>query len=464
MNILLINPNGIVMNTRESLPPGLGYIAAVIEKAGHAVHVLDLTVDEKSTTEIIDAISSADLCGITASTPTIKRAWQIAELCRKRSVPVVLGGPHVSALPEEAAHYCDVVVRGEGERTIVELLANFDKVRTRDLSHIAGLSYLKDGVVVHTPDRERIKDLNEVPYPAWHLFPPLTMYSTQQPLLDKNVLSAGMITSRGCPYQCVFCYKGIFGTSCRMRSADNVLGEWRMLVKDYRVKQIGIVDDSFTSSPRRVIEICKKIVDEKLVVEWVMPSGIRVKPISEEMLMWMKRAGCTRVGFGVESGSQRMLDAIQKNITLDDIRAAFRLAKKVGLETVAFFMIGNFGETEETMQATIDFAKELNPSFAQFLITVPYPGTKLYDMIRSDGRLLIDDWNLYGTFERAAYFETDTMPKELVERMLRKAYFSFYVRPLYWMQPSIMKRMITKIPHYASLFVRYFLRSGSKKK
>lgn len=464
MNVLYINPNGIVMNTRESLPPGLGYIAAVTEKAGHTVRVLDLTVDAKTDAEIAAEIEKSDMCGITATTPTIKRAWQIAALCKARSVPVVFGGPHVSALPEESAEHGDVVVRGEGERTIIELLANFDKMRTRDLSHIAGISYRKGDAVVHTPDRERIKDLNEVPYPAWHLFPPLTMYSTQQPLLDKNVLSAGMITSRGCPYQCVFCYKGIFGTACRMRSAENVLGEWRMLVKDYKVGQIGIVDDSFTSSPRRVIEICKKIVEEKLVVEWVMPSGIRVKPISEEMLVWMKRAGCTRVGFGVESGSQHILNEIQKNITLDDIRAAFTLAKKVGLETVAFFMIGNFGETEETMQATIDFAKELNPSFAQFLITVPYPGTKLYDMIRNGGRLLIDDWNLYGTFERAAYFETDTMPKALVERMLKRAYFSFYVRPLYWLSPSILKRMITKIPHYASLFVRYFLRSGAKKK
>lgn len=453
MKALLVNPPMNIFNTRMTLPLGLGYIAAVLEKEGNDVKILDMTVEEISDNKLRNAIGNADFVGVTSTTPTINNAWKICKMAKEEGVMSILGGPHPSALPEESLSKCDVVVRGEGELTILDIVKRLE--HKENMKKIRGISYRYKGKNIHMPNREFIKNIDEIPFPAFHLFPRLDKYSTQQPLLDKKVLSGNIMTSRGCPFNCIFCFKEIFGTTYRFRSPENVVEEWRMLVEEYKIKEMGVVDDSFTSIPKRAIEICKLLVKEKLEVDWLTPSGIRIKPISKELLTWMKKAGCKRVAFGIESGSQKILDLIGKHVTLADIEHAVKIAKEVGIETLAFFMIGNYGEDEESMQETIDFAKKVDTDYAQFLVTVPYPGTRLYDIIKHRGKFLTTNWDEYGTFEDKVYFELDNVNEELVKRMHKKAYRSFYMRPKYVLSKTLSIKTLLNLPNYTRAFLKW---------
>lgn len=229
-----------------------------------------------------------------------------------------------------------------------------------------------------------------------------------------------------------------------------------MLVDKHRVEEIGIIDDSFTSNQRRVIEICKLIVKEKLQIPWLLPTGTRINPISREMLEWMKKSGCTRVAFGIESGSQRVLNRIGKGITLEEVESAVNLTKQVGLETIGLFMIGNDGEDESSIKETIRFSKKLNLDYAMFYIAVPYPGTRLFEIVKHHGRFLVNRWDEYVIHgNRKALFELEDVKEELVERMHKEAYRSFYLNPRFIMKRLSNKHTILNIANYAKAFFRY---------
>ena len=431
MNILLIRtvPKGDVFGAESFLPLGIGYIAAVLEKTGHAVKILDLTIQKLTDGQIIEMVinEKIELVGFSSVTLTVKSAYRIAGLLKeKTNVITVMGGPHATALPEEPLlHKLDFVVRGEGEETMQELCAGY-----KDPGKIAGISYLHDGKIVHTASRPYINNLDLLPFPARHLFPPLKLYKGQQAL--GNRLPVGnILTSRGCPYECTFCFKAVFGRHFRARSVESVISEWKHLLSVHKVKEISIIDDSFTTSTERVMAICKRIVEEKLVLPWCCPNGIRVDNASFELLSAMRKAGCYRVAFGVESGSQRILDSIGKKITLGQIEAAFLNAKKAGIETTAFLMMGNLEEDRETIQQTIDFAKKIAPTYVQFLIAIPYPGSLIYEEVKRNGKLMVKDWDEYGEYDEKFCFEYKKVNAILIDEMYKKAYREYYLRPGY---------------------------------
>jgi len=210
-----------------------------------------------------------------------------------------------------------------------------------------------------------------------------------------------------------------------------VVAEWRWLVEDLGAKEIGVLDDSFNIDRKRVLAICDLLISEGLShVPWIMINGIRANLVDEELLGRMREAGCIRTAFGVESGNQAILDTvIDKRLTLEEIRAAFKAAKSVGMETIGFFIIGLPGETEETIEDTIRFACELDPLVANFSMATPFPGTEMREVVLEKGRLLAQDWDDYAFFENKPSFEMDGLPAEVVGRKWKEAYRRFYRRP-----------------------------------
>jgi anaerobic magnesium-protoporphyrin IX monomethyl ester cyclase len=463
VRILLVNPGSkLPIDTRTSPPLGLAYLAAVSEQRGDQVRIYDGDVEDEPLETILQEYSP-QVVGITANTTQITAAWRdaalVKSLCRG---PVVLGGPHATSLPEESAAkpFVDVVVRGEGEATWLELLGRWaeadfgeEPIDTEIYRSIAGITYQNaEGATVSTPNRPPIpvQQLNEMPFPTWHLFK-LERYTNLQPTVDQvRGLSLPILTSRGCPYRCSYCSQ-IGPRLWRARSVESVIAEWRWLVKEQGAVEIGVLDDSFNINRERVLDLSRRLAEEGLDdVPWIMINGIRANLADEEVLGAMKRAGCLRTAFGVESGNQAILDSVvDKHLTLDQVRAAFRAARAVGLETIGFFIIGMPGETEETMEDTIRFACELDPVVANFSIATPFPGTEMYEVVRANGHILADTWDDYVFFEGKARFEMPGMPAELVERKWKEAYRRFYLRPGRIGRTLLRKQTWARLPRTA---------------
>jgi len=238
-----------------------------------------------------------------------------------------------------------------------------------------------------------------------------------------------LITSRGCPYGCNFCYKGTFGRIWRPRSIENVLAEWEYLVSEVGVSEIALMDDAFNIDINRAMKICKEIKKRDLVIPWRSSSGIRADRSPKKLLKAMKDAGCHHLAFGVESGVQRVLDEIiHKQLQLKSVKKAFKFCRELKITSMAFFMIGNLGETLKDIEKTIDFAIKLDPDFAQFTIATPFPGTPLFQSVKAKNKLKVFDWDKYYMFGNRGYFENDVKPYDITE-ISTHAYRKFYLRP-----------------------------------
>jgi anaerobic magnesium-protoporphyrin IX monomethyl ester cyclase len=460
VRVALINPKfRLPIDTRTTAHLGLAYLAAVSEKRGDEVFVFDADVEKRSVGDFVQEFRP-DIVGITANTPQVKQAWRTAKAIKEvYDCPVVLGGPHVSVLPEESVEkpYVDIVVRGEGEDAWIDIctrlenyLADQSEYHTDAFMHpeneifddCEGLTYMtSDGQIHNNPDRNPIADLDSLPWPAYHFFK-MENYTNLQPATDHvdGARSFSIMTSRGCPYRCTFCSQSIMPIKWRSRSPESVIAEWRHLVDDLGAEEIGILDDSANIRVKRLEELGRLLIENELNhVPWIFVNGIRANLASKELLALLKEAGLKRTAFGVESGDPEILRSIDKKVDHDTIRQAFKNAKDVGLETIAFLIIGLPGETRETMQATIDFAIEIDPIIANFSMMTPYPGTKVYEMVKRQGRFLINDWEDYVFFDQKARYEMGDMTAELVEEMYRKAYRQFYLRP-----SPVMRRLKTK--------------------
>lgn len=437
MRILLVVPRvHLPIDTRSSPPLGVAYLAAMSERRGDEVRIYDGNVERGDVAEVARHFQP-EVVGISANTIQIQSAWRDAAAIRGTcDAAIVLGGPHPSILPEESLHRpgVDFVVRGEGERTWVELCADLEGKQREDwpaaVSTIAGLSYNAPDGQHHNPNRPPIQDLDSLPFPAYHYLP-MERYTNLQPTLDaRRGPSYPILTSRGCPYECSYCCQ-IGPRRWRARSPESVVAEWRWLVRELGAQEIGVLDDSFNINRQRVLRICDLLTQEGLNhVPWIMINGMRANLVDEDLLKHMRQAGCIRTAFGVESGNQRILDdVIGKHLTLAQVRAAFRAARAAGMETIGFFIIGLPGENEETIEDTIRFACELDPLVANFSMATPFPGTRMYETVKREGRLLVRDYDDYAFFEGKAAFEMPGLPAQLVQRKWKEAYRRFYWRP-----------------------------------
>jgi len=443
MKILLINPTTFNMlptmlpksidEARGYNPPlGLLYLAAYLQEySRHQVEILDCQVEELNYKQIESHIREKDpnIIGLTTMTFTLIDVLNIAKIAKKINpeIKIILGGPHVDIYPEETINqpYIDYLVLGEGEAPLKNLLDNINSID--DLHQVKSVVFKDDHRIINTGRAELNQDLDSLPFPARHL----TYYKKYSSVLSKITPVTTMFTSRGCPYNCLFCDRPHLGKIFRARSAKNVVDEMEECLK-MGIKEILIYDDTFTVDRQRVVDICSEIQKRKLNINWDVRA--RVDTIDRESLKMMKSSGCQRIHYGVEAGTQKILNILRKGITLEQIEKAFKLSREIGLETLAYFMIGSPTETKKDILETIRFAKKLKPDFAHITITTPFPATDLYRMGLEQKIWPNDYWQKF-----AENPMTDFVPpvwekilsKEELVLLNKKAYRSFYFSPNY---------------------------------
>ena len=393
----------------NSYPPsGVAYIAAVLESDGHQVRVHDLGLDpELSPHEGLAPVLQfgPDLMGITAMTSNYHSAREAAALAKASiGCPVVIGGPHATVFPERVVQEpCfDFLVCGEGEQTLQELVRVLDAEGMdptgETLAGIAGLCYTDDDQVVRNAARPLIPDLDVLPFPARHLFD-LERY----PLYASNgERMFTILSSRGCPFNCCYCFKGIVGRTYRQRSPENILRELRELVDQYGVREFYFIDDLFTLDSHRLELLLAQILESGLDIRWQCLA--RVDRVAPEVLRLMYRAGCRQIHYGIESGNERILRTIGKGTTKAQVRRAVTSTMEVGIRTKGYFMLGLPGDTLSTMKQTAAFAVELDVDDAMFSITTPFPGTRLWDELANKH----PDREFDGDFSKAYYYTSYT--------------------------------------------------------
>ena len=418
MRVCLINPPRIQPKTwgkPNVFPPiGLAYIAAVLEKT-HEVCIIDaptkgwrnLQADRTkyrvglSNTEIADKVKRWSPDVVVIEIPFSgwsKTAFEVASTVKgiNKDIITVLEGQHPSARPEDglANPNVDFVVMGEPENAIFELIDAVGK-ETRNLKKIRGIGFVKNGVPVFTSPRPLLEDLDSLPFPARHLLPMEEYNSAVKEIPLRGEINKPwtiMITSRGCPYNCVFCtHHIVWGSKWRGRSPENVVDELQHVIKTYHVEQIDFLDDNMTLDRKRMENICDLIVKRGLSIEWFTPNGVRADTLDEKLLKKMKRSGCKKIRVAPESGVQRVVDqVIKKNLDLRSVERAVVLCKKVGIKVGCFFVIGLIGETKEEIEETIKFAYKLRQLGADsfiFSIATPVYGTRLYEQAKRGGFL-----------------------------------------------------------------------------
>ncbi|MDG6907100.1 MAG: radical SAM protein [Nitrososphaerota archaeon] len=437
-------------------PLGVAYISSYLKRGGQSVQLVDAAALRLSIPRLISEVKSfhPDLIGISAVTPSYLKTSKVAQkLKAELGVPIIVGGPHVTSLPLETLSdpSFDYGVMGEGEITSLELLQTIES--GKDLSDVKGIVY-RDRQTKElriTPRREYIRNLDELPFPDRESLPPLTEYHPSQSSYRRLPLGT-LISSRGCPHHCIFCDRAVFGNSYRARGAVNVVDEIELLVQKHRAREVRFWDDTFNLLPPRVIQICSEIRRRKLDIEWSCVA--RVTNMTNEILYAMRQAGCWQVDYGVESGNPEILKSIHKGMTMDWVRRGVRLSRENGLRVRAFFMLGLPGETEETMQQTINFAKNLDLDVAVFHIATPLPGTELYKIARERGELAEDvTWDKYLMFSAEELpYVTKTLTREVLREYSKRAYREFYMRPRFIMGQVSRIRTKEDIQRYAKAF------------
>lgn len=376
-------------------PLGLCYLAGKLLQEGITVHIIDVDAEGLSSEGVIEKTVSLKpgIIGISSMSFTFLYALALAKSLKcKLDVPVVIGGNHVSLYPAEVlSHGCfDIGVVGEGEQTFFEVVRaiNIDTLHNlgERLHNIRGLVFRGgDNRVIQTQPREFIANLDELPYPAVELLN-IKRYcgcNLKNPYMT-------MMTSRGCPFKCYFCSKAPWGDTHRYHSAERVVSEVERLINEFGIRSIDFFDDTFTIDRGRVLKIAKLIKQRGLHFDFGVMT--RADLVDKEIVASLKDAGCKIMAIGVESGSQKILGKLNKNLGLDKIRDAFRWANKKGIRTVGFFMIGNPAETMDEINETLRFIRQINADWFKANILIPYPGSRLYRSMLENGELREDYW------------------------------------------------------------------------
>lgn len=380
MKVMFLSPP-----QEEKMFPSLGiaYLVSVLKKAGYKASLDDgAGVTEKEMLEKIKKISP-DVVGITMNTTNRFEALSLAKKVKLMlKIPIILGGPHPSLLPEQLLKnysYIDYVIRGEGEENIVPLIKSIEKKYS--LKKIKGISYKENGKIINNAPSKPIENLDKLPFPEWKYFD-LKKYSGQEeyPKEFRNHPIGSIISSRGCPYRCTFCSSSnLWGHKIRFRSAKNVLEEIKMLY-GLGVRFFVYNDDNFTSDKKRAIEICKLMIEEGLNKKMGWQCRAEVNLMDDELLSWMKKANCTMIEFGIEDCSEEGIRWFKKSHNQEQVKKAFALCKKYGIQIKSYFIVGGDFETKENISRKKEYIEELNPDVTTASILLAYPGTEIYSL------------------------------------------------------------------------------------
>jgi len=455
MKIILISPS---FGSHTVAPPvGLGYLASTLLDRGYEVEILDPAKDGFRLENAGEYIKkrNPDLIGVSILTPRYNSAKRLINEIKLAlpDVPIVVGGVHVSALPVHTLKELKLNygVIGEGESTFPELLNTLQS--GGELNNLKGIVFDREGKIHVNEKRPLIRSLDSIPFPAWHLMKPGDYPPIPHQFFFERYPIAPIITSRGCPHVCKFCASAEFwGRRYRMRSAKNVVDEIELLVQEYGVKEIHIEDDNFTLVKKHAMQICREIVNRGIDIRWKCPNGVRVDGIDRELLQLMKSSGCYQIAFGIESGNQKTLDSMNKNLDLNRVRQVVKTSKDVGLEVHGFFIIGFPGETYENAMETVRFSKSIGLDVVNFASLAYLPGAELFnERVRNKGIGSID-------FSDVNYFSptsTDELSEHEIKQIQRNAFNSFYMKPEVLFN-HMKKLKLKQIPYLIKMIQNYY--------
>ena len=420
----------------------LAYLAAVMKNENYEVKIIDCIAEKIYWDEFEKKINTEkpDYILFNAVSSTITNDMKTAEIAKKNGAISIAVGSHVTALPEQTLKdfaSLDFIIMGEAEETLAELIKNLEMQAVP--SGVLGIVWRKEGSVAVNGKRPLIKDLDSLPIPLHELLP-IRKYNL--PFIGSRFTF--VTASRGCPFRCIFCRSPIaWNRIFRVRSSDSILAELKYL-KNIKVKNVLFHSDTFTINKSMVIDICKKMIDARLNIRWMCNS--RVDTVDKEMLFWMKKAGCEMIMYGIESGSQKVLDMSKKDITIDKIIETVKATKDAGIKVWGYFIIGLPGENWSTVEETIKLAKKLPLALANFAVAAPYPGTEFNDLAANKGWLLSDNWEDYDQNYSAIINYPDFSNKDIVNAM-KMAYKKFYFRP------KAIFSLISGIRHPRDVFI-----------
>ena len=439
-------------------PLGIAYIASALRENRNAeIDIIDTTFDDsRDRAKMLLEKKRYDIVGFSVMTTMMRDALILADFLKRVNPDclTVFGGPHATVMPEETLRNksVDAVVIGEGERTFIDLVENF-----RQLDEIQGIWFKKGDNIIKNKPRAPISNLDELAFPALDSFSEIKKYIGfwfQMDSVSNNLRGVNIIASRGCPYNCTYCQPTlakIFGRSIRKRSPDSIIEELKHWKKEVKINAFMFQDDTFIFDKRWIEDICDKMIAENINLVWAC--NIRADLVSEELFRRMKKAGLRKVLLGIESGSQRVLDEIyDKQITIDQIRNATRIARRLGLKVQGYFMLGAPTETKEEIKKTIGFARKLPIDEATFSVTTPLPQTYLYDKTR---HLIVKDIEDFDYYKTPVYGGSGTLNPERLKCLRREAILKFYLSPqhvLYtikaFISPAAIKKSFVKLKRF----------------
>jgi anaerobic magnesium-protoporphyrin IX monomethyl ester cyclase len=429
------------------MPPlGLGYLSSSLSKSNLNIEVnfIDCVLNDFSYKDLFNAIRDLEpnvICFTvyTHDLDSIKIASSYIKENISRKVVIIVGGPHPSVAPRHTLDYLesvDFAFKGESEIglpiLIKYLMNNNWKLDTHDelLDQIPGLARRGDGNCIKINKQIFVEDLDSLGFPDWKLLNPRKYFKTCQGVFFKSNLFAPMFATRGCPQYCGFCAANhVMGRKIRKRSVGHIIEEILFLKHEFQIKEFHFLDDNFTSDRSFIISFCKEISKRNIDIFWCCPNGIRIDSVDEEMLDFMKKSGCYSISLGIESGSQVVLDRMNKGLKIHQIRSSVNLIKSKDFDTTGFFIIGYPGETKNDMRETIDFAKSLPIDVADISNFIPLPGTVASRDVLKDGCLEKKD---FGRFSSPSYVADTSLGfsyKKMQKKMIRRAYLEFYLRP-----------------------------------
>ena len=410
------------------IPLGIYYIASYVRANGFHVHCIDAEAQRLENAEIVSKIKeiSPDIIGLSSTTVAFQRSTTLAQEIKGTfpDLPIVIGGAHATSNIESVMSNSvfDYLIYGEGEETFVDLLHALEEKNV--LSSITGLAYRENGILKINQPREYIRDIDTIPFPAYDLIPDLTVYHPD-PSNYRFIPVVNIITSRGCPNQCTFCDNSIFGRKLRQRSPENVVAEIEFLVKEYGVRENAFVDDTFTIGKQRIQDIFTLLQQKGIQISWTCMS--RINTVDYETLAFMKKMGCWKIKFGIESGDESILKTIRKNIDLKTAREVIGYCKKLKISTTGFFIIGHPGETKESIEKTIRYVLDVPLDDVVFTINTPMPGTVQYGEVEQYGTL--DSTNINNFNYWTPVFVPHGLNSKYLLQSQKKAYRVFYLRP-----------------------------------
>lgn len=461
MRVSLIFPNTFTAYpaTRTHQPLSLAYLAAVLRSDGHDVQVIDATAETLSWQNITDRMRAHEpsLVGITTNVGMAKQSILLARYV-KRSFPstkLVMGGPWATIEHERllSRDIADIVVRGEGEATASDLAKTME--RGGNLITVQGISYKDGTTIIHNPDRPLLMDIDGLPFPAWDLFPPSKHYVFQH----RRGPFYPIMTSRGCPFDCIHCTKIVHGYTYRARSPENVLEEIRYLKDHFNAREIFIVDDAFNLDPDRAERIMDGIIKERLDLTIKFSNGIRADRLPPRLIKKLKAAGTYAVLLGIESGNQQIVKNIGKGLDLQVVVDVVKQLRASGFIVGGFFMLGHPQDTMNTMLQTIAFAKRLDLDYPVFYKAIPFPGTKLHDMVSRHGRFVVQMSNVDEYNMKSATFEMWNVHAPDVERAFKLAYRTLYLRPRRIFRLLSQFRTITELAWMINTVLKIFVKN-----